>query len=160
MPLRLPGHTAGHMGGACSSASSVNVLDNIEVKAELKTCKLEEFEKGEVLGNTVENASVMYVHLPPAYFTPSCSAPFTRCRSPRGSPAGKGHFGEVHKVVHSPTGILCAMKTVKRRKPKSKLSDQENRKRAEKDKLESRILVPAPLCHVPCQHHHDMRRPP
>jgi len=37
------------------------------------------------------------------------------------------------------------MKTVKRRKPKSKLSDQENRRRAEKDKLESRILVGAPL---------------
>ena len=39
------------MGGACSTASTVNVLDNIAVKADLKTCKLDEFEKGEVLGS-------------------------------------------------------------------------------------------------------------
>lgn len=53
---------------------------------------------------------------------------------------GQGHFGEVHRVRHKGTGLVCAMKTVKRRKVSSKASEQEKRRRAEKDKLEAKIL--------------------
>lgn len=53
---------------------------------------------------------------------------------------GKGHFGEVHRVRHQATGLICAMKTVKRRGFSSKTTEQEKKRRAEKDKMESKIL--------------------
>lgn len=46
---------------------------------------------------------------------------------------GAGNFGEVHQVKHKPTGLVCAMKMVKR-KPGAK------RQSLEKEKLESKIL--------------------
>jgi len=49
------------------------------------------------------------------------------------SKLGKGSFGEVHKVKHKGTQLVCAMKLV-RRKPGAK------RASLEKEKLESRIL--------------------
>jgi len=46
---------------------------------------------------------------------------------------GRGNFGEVHRVKHKATNLICAMKLVKR-KPGSK------RASLEKEKLESKIL--------------------
>lgn len=88
--------------GCCGGGARINPLDNIAAKADLRTSKLEDFEKEEKLG--------------------------------------KGHFGEVHRVRHKGTGLVCAMKTVKRRKCSSKTSEAERKRRAEKDKLETKIL--------------------
>jgi len=52
-----------NMGGGCSTASNVNVLDNLVVKEELKSCKLDEFEKGEVLGTVLYMATLILHHI-------------------------------------------------------------------------------------------------
>jgi len=80
----------------------INPTDKVAAKQDLRSSKLDHFDKEEMLG--------------------------------------KGHFGEVHRVRHVPTGLICALKTVKRRSSSSKTSDAEKRRRAEKDKLETKIL--------------------